>query len=208
MFKNIDALIFDLDGTLWDSRDTVVNSWNQVFKENNKNIIITKEGMTNCMGMLMSDIANKLFIGLTNEEQKEFLSLCCDKENQDIAVKGGILYDNLEETLIYLSNKYKLFIVSNCQSGYIEVFFKAHNLEKYFTDYEDPGRTSLPKAENIKLVIKRNNLINPVYIGDTQGDYNSATLAGIPFIYASYGFGKVTNYNYKLDSIFQLKSIF
>lgn len=40
------------------------------------------------------------------------------------------------------------------------MFFKAHKLDKYFTDYECPGRTGLSKGENNKLVIERNNLKN------------------------------------------------
>lgn len=38
------------------------------------------------------------------------------------------------------------------------MFFKAHKLDKYFIDYECPGRTGLPKGENIKLIVERNNL--------------------------------------------------
>ena len=30
-----------------------------------------------------------------------------------------------------------------------------------------------------------------VYVGDTQGDANACDMAGVPMIYASYGFGNV-----------------
>ncbi len=87
---------------------------------------------------------------------------------------GATLYDKLEDTLKVLSKKYKLFIVSNCQDGYIETFMKFYNLDKYFVDFECPGRTNLSKAENIKIVIERNNLKHPVYVGDTQMDCDAA----------------------------------
>ncbi len=121
-------------------------------------------------------------------------------ECKQLAELGGRLYDNVEEVLKVLSSKYKLCIVSNCQSGYIEAFFEYHKLDKYFIDYENPGRTGLSKGENIKLVMERNQLVSPVYVGDTLGDQEAAEFAGVPFIYAEYGFGKVTRFDYTIKS--------
>ena len=47
------------------------------------------------------------------------------------------------------------------------------------------------KGENIRLIMERNQLERAVYIGDTQGDLDASHAAGIPFIYAAYGFGSV-----------------
>jgi len=105
--------------------------------------------------------------------------------------KGGDLYPGLEDALQQLSRHYKLFIVSNCQSGYIEVFFKISKMEHYFAGHQCYGTKGNPKAENIKDIVNDHNLVAPVYIGDTMGDYDSATKAGVPFIFANYGFGKV-----------------
>ena len=38
--------------------------------------------------------------------------------------------------------------------------------------------------------MERNGLAKAVYVGDTERDMHSAHSAGIPFIHASYGFGK------------------
>ena len=67
----------------------------------------------------------------------------------------------------------------------------AHDVEKFITDFECIGRTGKPKSENIKLIVERNHLQNPVYVGDTQWDCDAATAADVPFIFAAYGFGKV-----------------
>ena len=108
-----------------------------------------------------------------------------------MAEYGGILFPGEEEVLASLSGRYRLFIVSNCQDGYIEAFFQAHGLGKYFADFENPGRTGLPKADNIALVVERNGLKRPLYIGDTQGDFDAAAKAGVPFLHAAYGFGQI-----------------
>lgn len=200
-----DSIIFDLDGTLWNSAEGVLGTWNEVlnsYPEVNK--VITLEELESCMGMLMYDIAAKLFPKETKEMQVKLMDECSKLECDYLAEHGGILYPNLEETLNILSQNYKLFIVSNCQDGYIESFFKAHKLDKYFIDYECPGRTNLPKADNIKLIIERNNLKNSIYVGDTVGDAKSAKEAGIPFIFASYGFGNVEEYDAIINSFSDL----
>ncbi|WP_306416999.1 HAD family hydrolase [Halobacillus sp. Marseille-P3879] len=99
-------------------------------------------------------------------------------------------------------------MVSNCQDGYIEAFYKYHKLEKYFDDYENPGRTGLSKGENIQLIIDRNNLSAPVYVGDTEGDRKAAVYAGIPFVYAQYGFGQVSGYDEVIESFDELVKLF
>lgn len=113
-----------------------------------------------------------------------------DEEVKYLSENGAILYEELEEILKILSRNHKRYIVSNCQDGYVPAFMHAHKLESYFTDIEMSGRTGLDKGRNIELVMKRNNIESAVYIGDTDGDEKAARFAGIPFIYAKYGFGK------------------
>lgn len=150
--------------------------------------------------MQIPDIAKVLFDYLDEERELELINKCCQIENQYLLEKGGKLYPKLEEGLQELFKKYQLFIVSNCQEGYIEAFLEFHHLEKYDQDFENPGRTGLAKGQNIQLIIERNQLTCPIYVGDTQGDRDAAAYAGIPFVYAAYGFGKVENYDVKIDS--------
>lgn len=198
----IDSIIFDLDGTLWNSAEGVVKSWNnalQGFEEVTGKLTI--KDIEGVMGLQMDAIGEKLFPYLDREKQRIILEECSGIECSYLAEHGGILYDGLEETLITLSEKYKLFIVSNCSNGYIEAFYKYHKLEKYFIDFEHAGRTGLSKGENIKLVMERNHLDHSIYVGDTVGDQKAADFAGIPFIYARYGFGEVEAYDYAIDNI-------
>ena len=205
----IDSIIFDLDGTLWDSTEAVLKAWNMVC-ENNKDIKkpITKEMLQSVMGLQIYEIGAKFFPYLEAARQTEILALCCEEERKLLLKEGGMLYKDLESILHTLCKSYPLFIVSNCQCGYIETFLEYHNLGKYFKDTECAGNTRLVKGENIKSVMKRNNLENPVYVGDTQGDFNAAKLANIPFVYASYGFGKVEGYDYILKEISDMVKLF
>ena len=203
-----DVIIFDLDGTLWDSTAEVAKTWTSVIAKYNLNRKeVTVEDLKPCMGKLLDEIASILLPELDPKKQMQVIKECCEYENEYLGEYGATLYDKLEDTLKELSKNHKLFIVSNCQDGYIECFFKAHKLDKYFIDYECPGRTGLPKGENIKLIVERNNLKNPVYVGDTQGDANAAKLANVPFIFAKYGFGNVDEFFNSIESFDELLEI-
>ena len=203
-----DGIIFDLDGTLWDSTAEVAKTCTSVIAKYNLNRKeVTVEDLKPCMGKLLDEIASILLPELDPKKQMQVIKECCEYENEYLGEYGATLYDKLEDTLKELSKNHKLFIVSNCQDGYIECFFKAHKLDKYFIDYECPGRTGLPKGENIKLIVERNNLKNPVYVGDTQGEANAAKLANVPFIFAKYGFGNVDEFINSIESFDELLEI-
>lgn len=205
---NIMSIIFDMDGTLWDSTENVCKSWLEVIERDYPQLKpFTPEEMGAQMGKLLPDIGRGLYPELDEKTCLELVERCCEYENEYLEKNGGILYPQLEETLKKLSEKCRLTIVSNCQGGYIEAFFAAHGLEKYFIDYECHGRSGLSKADNIKLIIERNGLENAAYCGDTQIDYLSSKEAGVPFIWASYGFGSPEGYDLKLESFSQLAEI-
>ena len=205
----LDSIIFDLDGTIWDPIDTVLSAWNNVIRKNSLiNSELTRKDFEGTMGLQMNEISRRFFPALNDEERQKLISDCCEVEHSVIEKNGGVLYPNVVDVLKKLSQKYKLYIVSNCQDGYIEAFYKFHRLDQYFLDFENPGRTGLSKGENIKLVIDRNNLLNPVYVGDTQGDLEAARFADIPFIYAEYGFGQASDYDLKIKSFEELLRVF
>ena len=194
--SKFDGIIFDLDGTLWDSVRSVVVVWNNALKSAGIEPTMTYEQLSRYMGLRIEQIFDNVLPHATDEQRTKIIESCTIDERHYLAEHGGILYDNEEEVLRQLKQNHSMFIVSNCQDGYIQGFYEAHGLEKYFDDYECAGRTGLPKGDNIKLVVQRNHLQKPVYIGDTISDYAAARAAGVPFIFAEYGFGEVENPDY------------
>mgnify|MGYP002622442646 CR=1 FL=1 len=201
------GIIFDLDGTLWDSSYQVGIAWNTVFARTGVGIVLTPEKMTVMMGRTVPEIGEAMLGFIEQPRRDDILKQCCDEENLRLNEFGGKVYPHVLETLEKLSRRYPLFIVSNCEDGYIESFLNYHKADKFISDTECIGRTGLAKAGNIKLIIERNRLDSSVYVGDTARDMLAAHEAGIPFIHASYGFGHAPDAEYSIDSFTELPKL-
>lgn len=203
----MDSIIFDLDGTLWDSTETMSRPWTETLNAHGVNKIITAEDLKSVMGKDVPGIAKAFMPELDEEKRIEIAYKACNAETPYLKKYGGILYPELENTLKKLSLTYKLFIVSNCECDYIDAFWEFHGLKKYFKDAEYIGRTGKPKEENIKIIIERHALSAPVYVGDTDMDLKASKINNIPFIFASYGFGNCESFTAKLNKISDLPEI-
>lgn len=184
------GIIFDMDGTLWDSASQVAAAWSQItVPKLGKQV--TAEDMYRTMGMPMDKLAAAIFPGYELSKLLPILEESYSVENDYLARHGAVLYPGLVETVQELSEKYPLYIVSNCQEGYIEAFLGYYEIGRYFEDYICYGTNNRPKGENIALIIERNRLDRGIYVGDIQADYEAAVAGGAEFIHAAYGFGTV-----------------
>ena len=188
-----DSIILDVDGTIWDTTPVVAKAWNKAIDKLFPHVApVTADILKGQFGKTMDVIGQNLFGCLEPEEQKKLLDQCCVEEQLALEQnEEDITYEGVVETIRALAANLPLFIVSNCQAGYIELVMKKLGIEDYITDFECFGNNGLTKDKNIRLVVERNKLKNPVYVGDTQGDLEACKLAGVPFIWAEYGFGKV-----------------
>ena len=204
----MDSIIFDVDGTLWDSTDSVARSWNLAIQENSSlDLTITENTLQQVFGKTMTEIADTLFSRLPEKERIKLLEVCFQYENRYLETHPGKLYDGVTDTLAVLSGQYPLFIVSNCQKGYIEVLLRTCSLEPFIKDHLCFGETQTSKGQTILSLMKRNGLKNPVYVGDTRGDADACAEAGIPFIFAGYGFGDVPDAKMRISKFTDLKDL-
>ena len=209
-----DCVLFDLDGTLWNASGVTADAWVRVLADHpdvKPRIPLTPDNVRKYMGLTNEELAEVYFPDLPFAEAFDLMMESCAWENRWLPERGGILYEGADETLRELHRRgVRLFVVSNCQDGYIEAFLTAHRMHGIIGDWECSGRTGKCKADNIADVIRRNHLCCPVYMGDTTSDKTGADGAGIPFIYAKYGFGesegrgRVTDYSDSVDSIREL----
>ena len=203
---NYETLIFDIDGTLWDSRQLVAEGYNiQLEKEGLQHLAVTAEDLRPLFGKVMTEIADTILASIDPSERYDLMERCMKTENDYLfANECRIGYPKVKETLEALSKKYRLFIVSNSQCGYPELCIEKLGLTDYIEGHMCFGDTGTSKGQTILTLIRKHNIGSCIYIGDTQGDLEACKEAGIPFIFCAYGLGKAESWDAKIDSIEEL----
>lgn len=199
--KKADGLILDVDGTLWDSTPIVARAWERAIHDSGlADYVVTADMLKGLFGKTMTVITEQMFPDLLPDRRNKIMELCCEYEHDELeADVCDICYPDVISGIREFSERVPVFIVSNCQCGYIELFLRKTGLGPYVADIECFGNTGKSKGENIALVAGRNRLKSPVYVGDTQGDCDAAAQAGVPFIFASYGFGAADSMDAKIS---------
>ena len=198
-----ESLIFDIDGTLWDSRALVAEGYNiQLAKEGLQHLSMNAEMFKPLFGKVMTEIADAIFSSIPKEERYDLMERCMESENRYLHENEcKIGYPGVVETIAELAKKHRLFIVSNSQCGYPELCIRKLGLEDYILDHLCFGDTGTSKGKTIRALMARHGITDAAYIGDTQGDYEATLEAGIPFIFAAYGFGEPAGWEAKIDQI-------
>ena len=201
-----DGIILDIDGTLWNTTGVVADAWNKAIADCGYDAAqVNAAGLQKEFGKPMNIIADDLWPNLSQEQKKILMKQCCVREQEAIESNTkDITFPAVRDTIKALAKKFNLYIVSNCQAGYIELTMRKNGIEPCVRDHECYGNTGLGKADNLRLLVQRNAIKAPVYVGDTQGDADACREAGVKFVWASYGFGSVQEFAAKIDRFDQL----
>ncbi len=203
----MNALIFDLDGTLWDATEALTVLWRQELKLAGAKHELTHNELMGALGLGPRELSDRLAPELPDDMRLPFFYRVAEMENEFIPRYGAKLYPGLAETLERLSKEYRLMIASNCVHGYIEAFIRYAGVGELISDFTHPGITGLPKADNIRLLMERNGIEKAAMVGDTILDYEAAVGANVPFIHAAYGFGTVDAAEWKIDTFTDLPAV-
>ena len=185
------TVIFDLDGTLWDATEQMLPAWNRVLKRYTSRQPMTLEEVRSYMGKTVEEIVAKAPDGAIFNNAGQVLNhtlyflQCCIEELPWLTEHPGTIYPQVPQVLRQLAQNHPLYIVSNCQDGYIQTFLQVSGLGDCFVDFTCSGMTGLGKGSNIRLLMEKHQITRAVYVGDTQGDYEATVEAGVPFLWAS-----------------------
>jgi phosphoglycolate phosphatase len=186
-----DALVFDLDGTLWDATAASAIGWSRAGRAHGIEREISAGDIASVCGLTFDCCARTLFPEAFAPGSRPLLRDLPRYEEAAVREHGGVLYDGVASGLAALSERAPLFVLSNCHRWYLDLFLDQSGLRPLFRDSLCHGDTGLPKAENLELLRERHALRRPVYAGDTGGDREAARLAGFAFLHAAWGFGQL-----------------
>ncbi len=203
----VDGVIFDIDGTIWDATDSVVLGWNRALEKTGDSFRIDRT-INRYFGKTVNQIFKEVLPKEYSEEQRKILEDAIFKSEENALMEyDPVIYDGFIPVIKELYKKVPLFVVSNCQPGYLENMLKITGAEPYITDYAAPSHTGLDKPGNISYIAEKHHLKKGVYVGDTVMDKEATEKAGLIFIWASYGFGKNVDSSYNIESLYDLPEL-
>ena len=203
------SLIFDIDGTLWDSRAIVAEGYNDYLREIGRpDLQVDAEYLKTLFGKTMTEIADIMLCSIPQPRRYDVMLGCMDREDEFLHQDPcDIAFPGVKETLEKLKESYRLFIVSNAQCGYPELMMDKLGIRHLMEGWMCFGDTNLPKGDTIRILMERHGITDAVYIGDTQGDLEASRRAGIPFIFCTFGFGTPESYDAKIDAFTDLPEL-
>ncbi len=177
-----DALVFDIDGTLWTAMETSKKAFNKALKDHGYKEQVSLSDVISVTGLPFDLYLKNLFPFVENS----FYDVLDEYERVFIKKEGGHLYEGVISGLKELSSKVDLYLVSNCDTWYLDAFLDFSSLSSIIKSSHCHGHERKSKAVILSDLIIKNNLNKTVYIGDRLGDFEAANEAGMDFIHAAY----------------------
>jgi len=200
-------IIFDLDGTLWNTTATTLEAAREISKKYDELKEITLSQVQSGMGLSEKENAQNYMPYLEEDKGIYYLRMIDSLNREKIASKGATIYDGVKDTIKDLSKNYSLGIVTNSWDDYARTFLKLSKLEEYFTDYIGAASYGISKGEAIKRIIEKNGNEKSIYVGDIEKDMIAANEAGATFIHAKYGFGPNVECKYHILDIKDVEKV-
>jgi phosphoglycolate phosphatase len=186
---NHDAVIFDIDGTLWDASYASAEGWNSGLAKLGISRKVSSEQLRSVAGDSYEKCVDTLLPGL-KVKYPALLQMLNDCETEAVQARGGEFFNGAIEAVRALAGEFKVFLVSNCQEWYLNLFLDFSGLKPALAGYYCHGLSGLPKNKMLSRIISNYFLNYPVYVGDTASDETAAGLAGIEYVHVAWGFGE------------------
>ncbi len=181
-------IIFDLDGTLFDTSTTIVPAVMQTLQEFNLPQISEEEI---CYGI--GQPSAQFYSSISTNQAPEDISGLRERiryyERKYLSEQGQ-LYSGVKELLMNLkTSDNKLVICSTGSVEYINLVIELMGVKEYF-DLIKSSQGNNTKGNLIREVLTEFAADFAIVIGDRDTDFLAAQENGLPFIGAKYGFGQ------------------
>lgn len=184
-------LIFDLDGTIIDSRRSIQRAFAYVFNEAG---IVNKDFIEDIkIGPSLDQIIKNLCPDSSSNSFPQIKDLFV-KTYDEMYCTNCDLYEDAGEVLHQLSKKSDLHIVTNKRSTPTEKILEHFGIRQLFTSVtacDSRGGGFVTKSESLNHMIECHRIDKRTccYLGDTEGDAAACLESGIEFFFAAWGYG-------------------
>lgn len=192
-----EAMIFDMDGTLFKTETLLIPVHHQVFERLREEKLFEgetppEELMLSCLGMLLEDIWRKVIPDSSEAVHRRADELLLEFELAGLKTHETELYPGVADTLVKLKQRgIRLFVASNGLEHYVKGVAEAHGIAGLFEGLYSAGQyQTASKTELVKLLLDRHGVSSAWMIGDRSSDVeagkqNDQTVIGCA--YAGFG---------------------
>jgi phosphoglycolate phosphatase len=219
MFAKPEAMIFDMDGTLFQTESLLIPAYHATFDEMRREGTFTDETpdeeiMIGCLGMLLPEIWRRVLPD-ADERVRQRADELFVKFALEYLEKGcGELYPEVADTLARLqASGIRLFVASNGLKDYVRGVARARGIAPLFEELYSAGEHQTPsKVDLVRLLLERHNLRDAWMVGDRSSDVeaglkNNLTVIGCD--YAGFGDGSELNGSHvRIRSFAELPQLF
>lgn len=185
----VDAVVFDIDGTLWNASGSSARGWNRALAQLGIKTNVSAEQIAMVAGNPYEKCVDALLPGMRTANPK-LLEILSDCERASVERDGGVIFDGALEAVGQLAGDHEVFLVSNCQDWYLELFLRFSGLGPLLSGVDCNGRSGLAKSEMLLRMNHDHSWTTPVYVGDTASDEAAAESANMTYVHVSWGFGQ------------------
>ena len=203
------SIVFDLDGTLIDSAETIILALESAFRK--FQVIPVKPIDSSVIGPAL----DKILIELVPETSGNLIPGIFSSFREfydDFFCVHCTVYPDVIEALEYLSLSKRLFVVTNKRVIPTKRILAHYNLDHLFENIyciDSITKQGRQKRDIISHLLSDNKLESSdcIYIGDTVNDLESCSAVAVDFIFAEWGYGNYLDLQVNCsESLVSLKS--
>lgn len=187
------AMIFDLDGTLFQTETLILPAYHATFAQLREEGLY--EGTTppeslilGSLGMLLNDIFQRVMPDASSQAKSRANELLLHHQLEGLYRGEGKLYPTVAETLTQLHARgIRLFIASNGLEDYVRVVIKQKDLSSLFEGLYSAGEyQTKSKVDLVRILLNRHQLASAWMVGDRSSDVEAGMKNHLPVIGCAY----------------------